>query len=122
MTNKKILMVDDSMDEMLKDLLVGLESNHIEYVYAASGEEALRILNTQDQMFDLIVANYQMPGGMYGPEFLHEVRKKWTVPCLLQSASPLPPVTLRRVPEGIPFQVRWNTPELLDKIKSMLGQ
>jgi PAS domain S-box-containing protein len=68
----KILMVDD-LPENLYSLKVILKNQNYECIKAGSGEEALKILET-DQDFAIILMDVQMPG-MNGFEVVEKIRK-----------------------------------------------
>lgn len=72
----RILVIDDN--EMNRRVLqVFLEKNDHEAVLAASGEEALEILNKTPQStpFDAIIADIRLAGGMDGLEFTRTLRQ-----------------------------------------------
>ncbi len=68
----KVLVVDDEHD-FLETLVNRLMKRDIDTVGAASGEEALKIM--EDNLFDAIVLDIKMPGGMDGIETMREMKK-----------------------------------------------
>ena len=68
----KVLVVDDEQD-FLETLVNRLKKRDIDTVGAASGEEALKIM--QDNLFDAVVLDIKMPGGMGGIETLREMKR-----------------------------------------------
>jgi two-component system NtrC family response regulator len=73
MRTKTILVVDD--DESLRRVTeLQLEEAGYEVVTAASGEQALRIL--EDQSFPLVITDFKMPG-LSGMDLLKAVRKSF---------------------------------------------
>ena len=80
----RILVVDD--DASQRSLLESfLTSQGFDIVTAASGEEALASLSSQE--IDMMVSDVRMPG-MSGLETLREARKKSALPVLLVTAYP----------------------------------
>jgi len=68
----KILLVDDEHD-FLETLINRLKKRDIDAIGAACGEEALNIMKAN--LFDAIVLDIKMPGGMDGIETLREMKK-----------------------------------------------
>jgi len=68
----KVLVVDDEHD-FLETLVNRLMKRDIDTVGAASGEEALKIM--EDNLFDAVVLDIKMPGGMDGIETMREMKK-----------------------------------------------
>lgn len=71
--NASLLLVDDE-ENILRSLQRTLRREPYDIRTAASGDEALVLLN--DQKFDLVISDARMPG-MDGPTLLSEIRKKW---------------------------------------------
>jgi DNA-binding NtrC family response regulator len=68
----KVLVVDDEQD-FLETLVNRLMKRDIDTIGATSGEEALKIM--KEDMFDAVVLDIKMPGGMDGIETLREMKK-----------------------------------------------
>lgn len=68
----RVLVVDDEQD-FLVTLVNRLMKRDIDVFGAASGEEAIKIM--QDNLFDAVVLDIKMPGGMDGIETLREMKK-----------------------------------------------
>ena len=68
----KVLVVDDEQD-FLETLVNRLMKRDIDTIGAASGEEALKIM--KDNLFDAVVLDIKMPGGMDGIETMREMKK-----------------------------------------------
>lgn len=68
----KVLVVDDEQD-FLETLVNRLKKRDIDTFGAASGEKALKIM--KDDLFDAVVLDIKMPGGMDGIETLREIKK-----------------------------------------------
>ncbi len=68
----KVLVVDDEHD-FLETLVNRLKKRDIDTIGAASGEEAIKIM--KDNLFDAVVLDIKMPGGMDGIETLREMKK-----------------------------------------------
>lgn len=78
----KILVVDDEQD--IKTLFEQrfrkeIKSKEVEFVFAFSGEEALRLLNKWEHEAVLILSDINMPG-MSGLQLLENVKKKYMKP------------------------------------------
>ncbi|MFZ0134100.1 MAG: response regulator [Desulfobacterales bacterium] len=72
MVTFRILVVDDEVD-FLETIVNRLQKRKLETIGVTSGEEAIRIL--KDQLFDVILLDIKMPGGMDGIEVLREIKK-----------------------------------------------
>lgn len=72
-SNASLLLVDDE-ENILRSLQRILRKEPYDLHTAASGEEALALLN--EQKFDLVISDARMPG-MDGPTLLSEIKKKW---------------------------------------------
>lgn len=68
----KILVVDDE-DDFRETIVKRLKGRNLDTVGAASGEEALKLMDKED--FDVVVLDVRMPG-MDGIEALKEMKKK----------------------------------------------
>jgi CheY-like chemotaxis protein len=78
----KILVVDDERDiEMLfqQRFRREIRGKEIDFVFAYSGEEALRYLNQHVHEAVLILSDINMPG-MSGLELLREIKQKFEQP------------------------------------------
>ena len=73
MENFRALVVDDEPD-FLETLVNRLQKWNIDTTGARSGEEALEIM--KKKLFDVVILDVKMPGGMDGIETLHEIKKK----------------------------------------------
>lgn len=73
---KRIIFVDDDVNvgQAMKRMLRPMR-NQWDMVFATSGEEALELM-AQDEPFDIVISDMQMPG-MHGSEFLAEVMEKY---------------------------------------------
>lgn len=68
----RVLVVDDETD-FLETLVNRLNKRDIDTTGALSGEEALELMNTK--LFDVVILDIKMPGGMDGIEALREMKK-----------------------------------------------
>ncbi|CAN5412151.1 hypothetical protein BH10BAC2_BH10BAC2_42210 [soil metagenome] len=78
----KILVVDDEHDMQtlfLQKFRKEIRDNATEFVFAFSGEEALRYLNMHVHEAVLILSDINMPG-MSGLELLKEIKQKFENP------------------------------------------
>jgi DNA-binding NtrC family response regulator len=73
MVTFRILVVDDEVD-FLETIVNRLNKRKLEAVGLTSGEEAIQMLT--DQLFDVILLDIKMPGGMDGIEVLREIKKR----------------------------------------------
>lgn len=71
--NARLLLVDDE-ENILRSLQRILRKEPYDVSTAASGEQALALLD--DHTFDLVISDARMPG-MDGPTLLSEVKRKW---------------------------------------------
>lgn len=69
----KVLVVDDEAD-FLKTLVNRLSKRNLKVSGAASGEEALGLLDKEP--FDVVILDVKMPG-MDGVDVLQEMKRKW---------------------------------------------
>ncbi len=72
MDNFRALVVDDEPD-FLETLVNRLQRRNIDTAGARSGEEALEIMKTK--LFDVVILDVKMPGGMDGIETLREMKR-----------------------------------------------
>ena len=68
----RVLIVDDE-EIFLNTLVNRLNKRNIDTTGVRSGEEALELL--QEKLFDVIILDIKMPGGMDGIEALREIKK-----------------------------------------------
>lgn len=68
----KILVVDDEVD-FLETIVNRLKKRKLDAIGVTSGEEAVAIV--KEQLFDVIILDIKMPGGMDGIEALREIIK-----------------------------------------------
>jgi len=68
----RALVVDDEED-FLKTLVKRLHKRNIDTTGVPSGEEALEIM--KKKLFDVVILDVKMPGGMDGIETLREIKK-----------------------------------------------
>ncbi len=78
----KILVVDDEQD--VKTLFQQrfrkeIRNKELEFVFAFSGEDALKLMSTMDQEAILILSDINMPG-MTGLELLKTIKKNYVKP------------------------------------------
>ncbi|MBN2126258.1 MAG: response regulator [Deltaproteobacteria bacterium] len=72
MDNFRVLVVDDEED-FLETIVNRLKKRNIDTAGAKSGEEALEVM--KKKLFDVVVLDIKMPGGMDGIEALREMKK-----------------------------------------------
>ena len=68
----RVLVVDDEED-FLETLVKRLNKRNIDTTGVRSGEEALEVMNKK--LFDVVLLDVKMPGGMDGIEALREMKK-----------------------------------------------
>jgi len=68
----RILVVDDEVD-FLETIVNRLKKRKLNATGVTSGEEAIALL--KEQLFDVIILDIKMPGGMDGIETLREIKK-----------------------------------------------
>ena len=68
----KILVVDDETD-FLETIVARLEKRKLDATGVVSGEAAIELL--KNKLFDVILLDVKMPGGMDGVETLREIKK-----------------------------------------------
>ncbi len=68
----RILVVDDEVD-FLDTIVNRLQKRKLNAAGVASGEEAIALL--KEQLFDVIILDIKMPGGIDGIEALREIKK-----------------------------------------------
>lgn len=68
----RALIVDDET-EFRETLVSRLQKRNLDVTGAASGEEALKIMKAK--LFDVVILDIRMPGGMGGLEALKEMKK-----------------------------------------------
>jgi DNA-binding NtrC family response regulator len=68
----RALVVDDEED-FLETLVNRMNKRHIDTTGAKSGEEALELM--KKKLFDVVILDVKMPGGMDGIEALREMKK-----------------------------------------------
>lgn len=67
-----VLIVDDEED-FLNTLLNRLKKRGIDVAGSRSGEQALELI--KERVFDMVILDIKMPGGMDGIETLREIKK-----------------------------------------------
>lgn len=68
----RVLVVDDEED-FLETLVNRLGKRNIDTTGVKSGEEALELM--KEKLFDVVILDVKMPGGMDGIETLREIKK-----------------------------------------------
>ena len=68
----RILVVDDEVD-FLETIVNRLKKRKLDAVGVTTGESAIEVLN--EQLFDVVLLDIKMPGGMDGIETLREIKK-----------------------------------------------
>lgn len=68
----RVLVVDDEED-FLETLVNRLGKRNIDATGVPSGEEAIKMMN--EKLFDVVILDIKMPGGMDGIECLREIKK-----------------------------------------------
>ena len=68
----RILVVDDEVD-FLETIINRLKKRKLDAVGATSGETALELI--KEQLFDVVLLDIKMPGGMDGIEVLREIKR-----------------------------------------------
>ena len=68
----RVLVVDDE-EVFLKTLVNRLNKRNVDTTGALSGEEALELM--KQKLFDVVILDVKMPGGMDGIEALREMKK-----------------------------------------------
>ena len=68
----RVLVVDDEED-FLETLVKRLNKRNIETIGVPSGEQALDLM--KQKLFDVVILDIKMPGGMDGIEALREMKK-----------------------------------------------
>ena len=78
----KILVVDDEQDVKIlfeQRFRKEIKSGEMEFVFAFSGEDALKYLNKHEHEAVLILSDINMPG-MSGLDLLEQIKKKYHKP------------------------------------------
>ena len=68
----RVLVVDDEVD-FLETLVSRLEKRKIDTTGVQSGEEAVALM--KEKLFDVVILDIKMPGGMDGIEALREIKR-----------------------------------------------
>ena len=72
MDSFRVLVVDDEKD-FLETLVNRLAKRNIDATGVPSGEEAIKMMN--EKLFDVVILDIKMPGGMDGIECLREIKR-----------------------------------------------
>jgi DNA-binding NtrC family response regulator len=72
MNSFRVLVIDDEMD-FLETIVNRLKKRKVDAIGAATGEEGLQLL--EKELFDVVLLDIKMPGGMDGIETLREIKK-----------------------------------------------
>lgn len=72
MDSFRVLVVDDEKD-FLETLVNRLQKRSLDATGVPSGEEAMELMNKK--LFDVVILDIKMPGGMDGIEALREMKK-----------------------------------------------
>lgn len=72
MNTFRVLAIDDEVD-FLETIVNRLKKRKLDAIGVTSGEEALKLLD--EQLFDVILLDIKMPGGIDGIEALREIKK-----------------------------------------------
>ena len=106
--NKKVMLVEDNQDLLLNFHLI-LEENKFEVSSAKNGNEALKILFSEDFMPDIIISDIMMPD-MDGYEFLKTIS---TIP--KYSQIPFIFLTALSMPQDVQYAKELGADEFLVK-------
>lgn len=68
----RILIVDDEID-FLETIIKRLEKRQLDVTGVASGEKAIELI--KEKLFDVVLLDIKMPGGIDGIETLREIKK-----------------------------------------------
>jgi len=68
----RVLVVDDEED-FLETIVNRLNKRSVDTTGATSGEQALELM--EEKLFDVVILDIKMPGGMDGIETLREIKK-----------------------------------------------
>ena len=68
----RILIVDDEID-FLETIIKRLEKRQMDVTGVESGEKAIELI--QEKLFDVVLLDIKMPGGIDGIETLREIKK-----------------------------------------------
>jgi two-component system chemotaxis response regulator CheY len=105
---RTVLLVEDSntIRHILKIYLLKL---NLDFLDAARAEEGLRLLETRP--VDLVIADFNMPGGMDGLEFVrrtraHERERVRQVPVVLLTGGKAPDLEAKALKAGVSEFVR----------------
>jgi DNA-binding NtrC family response regulator len=72
MDNFRILVVDDEID-FLETIIKRLEKRQLDVTGVESGEQAIELI--KEKLYDVVLLDIKMPGGMDGIETLREIKK-----------------------------------------------
>lgn len=105
---RTVLLVEDSntIRHILKVYLMKLK---LDFLEADRGEQGLKLLSTRP--VDLVIADFNMPGGMDGLEFVRQARASdkpgmSTMPIVLLSGGKAPDLNVRAIEAGASEFVR----------------
>lgn len=91
----RILIVDDEPE--IRELIETMLATKIEaqFVHAASGNEAIRLIN-ESPPFDCVISDYAMPDGTGEDLLRHLIAREAGTPFILVTAHPVSHITLFR--------------------------
>ena len=120
---KKILIVDDERD-IVKVLVIRLESSGYEVISAFDGAQGVFMAHKENP--DLIILDIRMPAGdgFSVAERLKRSSHTWTIPIIFLTGSPEREAEGRAMDLGARFFIKkpYDPEELLDAIKRALEE
>ena len=120
---KKILIVDDERD-IVKVLMIRLQSNGYEVIAAFDGAQGVFMAHKEKP--DLIILDIRMPAGdgFSVAERLKRSSHTWTIPIIFLTGSPEREAEGRAMDLGARFFIKkpYDPEELLDAVKRALEE